>query len=121
MRRCLPQDDRGLTLVELAVAIFILALGSIAALRATDQSRLAIIGGQDRALAQMVARNRAEMLRLPSGRRGALPAEVIQAGRAFSIETVTRPTSAGLIETRITAHAPSGAGAQLVVYLPVQP
>ena len=116
-----PQrTDQGLTLVELAVAILVLALGSMAALRATDQARLAITGAQDRALAQLVVRNRAEELHLPAGGRGALPAEVTQSGKIFRIETTTLRTAAGLIETTITALAPGGAGAQLVVYLPVQ-
>jgi len=114
-----PKGDRGLTLVELAVAILVLALGAIAALRATDQSRLAISGAQDRALAQVVVRNRAEELRLPAA--AALPAEVTQAGKTFAVETRTERTAAGLVEATITARATSGAGAQLVVYLPVQP
>ena len=41
MRRRLD-DDRGLTLLELVIAVAVLSIGTLAALRATDQSRLAL-------------------------------------------------------------------------------
>ena len=58
------QASRGFTLLELALAILVLTLGSLAALRATDQSRLAIGGETPRLLARLAARNRAEELQL---------------------------------------------------------
>tara|TARA_R110002049_G_scaffold44333_3_gene129868 strand:- start:115894 stop:116280 length:387 start_codon:yes stop_codon:yes gene_type:complete len=114
--------DRGLTLVELTVAILVLAIGSVAALRAADQSRLAIGGGQDRVLAQLAARNRAEELRVLGGSGGgALPGVVVQAGRNFTLTTTTARTASGLVEATITARAPGGGGAVQVIYLPVSP
>ena len=109
--------DAGLTLVELAVAVLVLAIGSIAAIRATDQSRIGIGGAQDRALAQLVARNRAEELRI-DGLGAALPSTIDLAGQTFTLTTTTKDTAAGLRETTIIAKSQNGAGALYVVYLP---
>ena len=49
---------RGLTLLELVVAVLVLSVGSIAAIRATDQSRVAIGGLPSRVVSAIVARNR---------------------------------------------------------------
>ena len=122
MRRSLnahEKSDCGLTLLELAVAIFILALGSFAALRAVDQSRLEIGAADDRLLARVVAQNRAEALRLPGA--GALPAQIEMAGRVFIIRTALKATEGGLREASINVTAPSGVGALLVTYLPGGP
>ncbi|MBD3664938.1 type IV pilus modification PilV family protein [Sulfitobacter aestuariivivens] len=110
--------DSGMTLIELAVAILILALGTVATLRATDQSRLAIGGAEDRILAQLAARNRAEELQL-LGVRGAatLPEVVTLAGQDVTLSTTTKQTEAGLTEATINARAQRGGGAVLVIYL----
>ncbi|WP_164860870.1 prepilin-type N-terminal cleavage/methylation domain-containing protein [Parasedimentitalea marina] len=107
----------GLTLVELAVAILVLAIGSMAALRATDQSRLSIGSEMPRILARLAARNRAEELQL-YGPGHALPGQVTLAGQPISIETHSETTAGGLLLSRITARAVSGEAAMLVVYLP---
>ena len=114
--------DNGLTLIELAVAILVLSIGSIAALRAADQSRLAIGGAQDRLLAQIVARNRAEELRLHSpAERTGLPATVEMGGQTIAVSATTKTTAAGLTETTVTARGQRGGGAIFVIYLPVEP
>jgi general secretion pathway protein I len=107
-----------MTLVELAVAILILAIGTVAALHAADQSRLAIGGAEDRILAQLAARNRAEELQLlgVSG-ASALPERVIVAGQEFILATTTKQTAAGLTEATVTARAQRGGGAVLVIYV----
>jgi len=109
-------SDRGLTLLELAVAVLVLAMGSVAALRATDQARVSIGGAQDRMLAQLVVRNRAEALRLPPG-SVPLPAQVDVAGRTIVVSTVSEPTAAGLSRVTVTGRAPGGAAAQMVIYV----
>lgn len=110
---------RGLTLLELAVAVLILSIGVIAAMRASDQARGVIGGADDRLLAGIVARNRLEELRLYGGAGPALPAEVTQAGRVFRVETRLRATAGGLIEAAVTARpAQGGAGARRLGYLP---
>lgn len=108
--------DSGLTLLELAVAILVLAIGSIAATRATDQARVTTAGVQDRALAQIAARNRAEEVQL-FGLAGSLPAQVTLGGQLFDMMTTREVTAAGLVQVTVTARTPRGAGAQYVVYL----
>lgn len=116
-----PHSSRGFTLLELALAILVLTLGSLAALRATDQSRLAIGGEPPRLLARLAARNRAEELQLYGGTGPALPAEVALGGQRFRLETQQEITAGGLIKTRVTARAASGEGAQLTLYLAPEP
>lgn len=122
MRRALaPSSERGLTLVELAVAILVLSIGAIGALRAADQSRLAIGGAEDRMLAQLAARNRAEELRLytPTERRG-LPDSIEMGGQRITLITTTQQTAVGLTEATVVARAERGGGALYVIYLPVE-
>lgn len=109
--------EAGLTLLELVVAVMVLSLGTIAALRATDQSRLAIGGAEPRALAQIVVRNRAQELRLHGG-RARLPGEVELGGRLFTVTVRTARTSGGLIRATITARSTTGPGASLVTFVP---
>lgn len=116
-------NDRGLTLIEFAVAILVLALGSLAAMQGLDQSRVAIGGALPRALAQEVLRNRVEEWRLYGTAASALPQQVRMAGQAFQIETNRQTTTAGLIrlELRAVALDSDGEGALLVTYLPNLP
>lgn len=108
----------GLTLLELVIAVMVLAMGSIAALRATDQSRVAIGGMPSRMVAQIVARNRVQELQL-YGALGAraLPSEVEMAGRRFQVSVKTTATASGLTEAVITVRGPDGPGAYLVAYV----
>ncbi|UWQ35181.1 hypothetical protein K3555_21210 (plasmid) [Leisingera sp. M527] len=107
----------GLTLIELAIAIFVLAAASIALLRSTDQSRLAIGGEAPRLLARIAARNRAEELQLP-GAAAPLPGQTKLGGMVFTLQTRRETTAAGLVKTEITARAESGEAAALTLYLP---
>ena len=117
-KRWLSRSTRGLTLLELIVAVMVLSMGSIAALRATDQSRVAIGGMPSRVLAQVVARNRVQELQLYGaiGAR-ALPAEVKMGGRSFQVSVETASTSGGLIEAAVTVRGQDGPGAFLVAYV----
>jgi len=113
----------GLTLLELVVAVMVLSAGSIVALRAADQSRVAIGGMPSRVLAQIVARNRAQELQLYGGQGAqALPDEVDMGGRTFKVTVQTATTAAGLVEAVITVRGPDGPGAHLVAYVrPIGP
>lgn len=111
-------STRGMTLIELAVAILILTIGSIAALRAADQSQRVIGGEMPRLLARIAARNYAEQLQLLAPQTTGLPTQVKLGGYSFDITTQTTRTEAGLSQVLITARATSGEGAELVVYLP---
>ncbi|WP_150297508.1 prepilin-type N-terminal cleavage/methylation domain-containing protein [Salipiger aestuarii] len=112
-----PRGARGLTLLELVIAILVLSLGSLAALRATDQSRRAIGGEEPRLLARVAARNRAEELQLYGSRGPALPGDVSLMGQTIAIGTRTAATTSGLLRATVTARAASGEGAMLTVYL----
>ncbi|MEP5151789.1 prepilin-type N-terminal cleavage/methylation domain-containing protein [Planktotalea sp.] len=115
MRRRLKQDQ-GLTLVELAVAVLVLSIGSIAALRATDQSRVVIGGSETRSFAQIAARNRAEELKL-LGPSANLPSSVTLGGQTFELEQDNETTAGGFVKSTITAKSQRG-GALYIVYLP---
>lgn len=109
---------RGLTLLELAVAIVVLAIGSLAAIRTTDQSRRAIGGEMPRLLAQIAARNRIEELQL-FGRFAAPPRQGAElAGQRLTLTEQRETTAGGLERITVTARADSGEGASLVAYLP---
>jgi general secretion pathway protein I len=107
-----------LTLLELVIAVLVLSLGALAAVRATDQSRLAIGGMEIRQLAQIVARNRVQELYL-LGATGAasLPAEVQMGGRNFTVSVVPEATAGGLIRAEVTVRSAGGPGAFVVAYV----
>lgn len=119
MRGTLKQD-RGLTLLELVIAVAVLSIGTLAALRATDQSRRALAGAPQRLLAQVVAQNRAEELRLFGVATGrGLPDRVTMGGQVFVLDVAFSATAGGLSEARITARREGGGpGALLVAILP---
>ena len=115
------RGDRGLTLLELVVAVMVLAIGSIAALRTMDHARASIGGGGTRVLAALVAENRVQELRL-LGPGSSLPEQVELAGRSFTLSTTRQATAGGLQRVEIRAVAQNGPGAVRVVYLaPVVP
>ncbi|MCC5963603.1 MAG: prepilin-type N-terminal cleavage/methylation domain-containing protein [Rhodobacteraceae bacterium] len=110
---------RGLTLIELVVAITILSIASVAAWRTFDQAAHGTEGQHMRALAHQVALNRAAELRalgLDEGRD--LPATVEMARAQWQITVSEAVTRGALVQVRLTATAQSGEGADLVVYLP---
>jgi len=111
------KSEQGITLLELVIAVFILAMGSITALRATDQARVAIGGSKDRMLAQLATRNRAEELRLPGGGAIGLGDIMPLGGQSFVITTETLPTVSGVVQVAISAQSERGVGARIVVYL----
>ncbi|WP_167853572.1 prepilin-type N-terminal cleavage/methylation domain-containing protein [Roseovarius aestuariivivens] len=111
--------SRGLSLLELVVAILVLSIGSIAALRATDQSRVSIGGLPSRVVSGLVARNRIQEARLYGpARLGVLPEEVRMAGQVYRITHDTETTAGGLVRIVVVARGPDGVGAQFVTYLP---
>ncbi|WP_136439667.1 type IV pilus modification PilV family protein [Pacificoceanicola onchidii] len=112
------RSDKGLTLVELAVAILVLSIGSIAALRAADQSARVVGGEMPRLLARIAAMNRAEELRLAAPLFSTLPASTQIGESLITLVTETERTAGGLIRATVTARTESGEGASLVVYLP---
>lgn len=113
--------DRGLTLLELVVAVAVLSIGSIAAYRAMDQSGRAIGGALPRLLAQNAAQNRAEELRLLGpARAAALPASIESGPFVIALEVATETTAAGLVQAEIRATTAEGPGTFLVSFVPAE-
>lgn len=110
---------RGFTLIELAVAVAILSLGSVAAYRSFDQAQRGIGGQIDRALAAEVALNRAAEVRLFGLAEGrALPARVTQGGIDWALSMDEALTAAGGAEVTILVTAPDRPGARYVLAVP---
>ncbi|KPQ07439.1 MAG: prepilin-type N-terminal cleavage/methylation domain [Rhodobacteraceae bacterium HLUCCA12] len=116
-----PSDrpDRGMTLIEIVIAIAILSIGLIAALRSYDQAHRSIGGQIDRVLARQVALNRAAELRL-LGRDGAraLPSDLRLGPHRWQITMDEAQTRAGLIRISIGVAADGVAGAHVVTHVP---
>lgn len=107
---------RGFTLIELAVAVAILAIGTMAAYRSFDQAQRGIGGQLGRALAAEVALNRAAELRLGGMAAGrSLPDRVTEGGTGFRVAVDEAATEGGLVEATIRVTAEGGPGARLVV------
>lgn len=103
------KGSRGITLIELVLAILILAMGTIAVMQSLDQSRRGIGEEPQRAIAARVAANRlAEIRIMGPSRAGALPGTVEMGGWRWTVETSARRTAAGLAEITVTARAYSG-------------
>ncbi len=115
MRR--GRREKGLTLLELVIAIAVLAVGSIAAMRAMDQARLSLGGAMPRLMAQIAAHNRAEELRL-FGVGASLPATRQMGPYQITLTVAREATTGGLAKAQIQARANTGEGAVLVIYLP---
>lgn len=114
MRR--SNHQRGLTLLELVIAIAVLSIGSLAALRSSDQARAAIGAELPRLLADTAARNRAQELQL-LGPYASLPGVATIGPMDITLGQTRQRTRAGLVKTTITAQAPSGQKSGITLYL----
>ena len=114
-----PATTRGITLIEVMIAILVLSIGTVAAFRVFDASRHQIAATPQRLFAEQVAMNRAAEYRaLGMASARALPERVEFAGQDWALDIAEDQTSAGYVELRIRAYAPDGAGALLVTFLP---
>lgn len=119
MRRSLTSRTRGLSLVELVIAVLILSIAVIGTYRVLDQSSRQIGTETARLLAGVVAANRAEELRLArTAGYGALPGQVRMGPHMFEVEVSQSLTAAGLSEATIKVRAAQGPQVVLVTYLP---
>lgn len=114
--------ERGVTLIELVIAVAILALGAAAAWSSLDAVRRGIGGQAARALAQEVALNHAAELRLAAlgGEAAgvAVPERVRMGGIDWRIALTAQATEGDLAETEIRVTAPGQPGARLLIWLP---
>ena len=120
MPRPLKPPPRGLTLIELMVAVTILSLGILALIRVIDGTQRAIAGQEARILAHHAALNRAAELRLAADAqaRSALPGAVANGRHEWRVTREERETRAGLIEVTLQLSATGQPGARLVLFLP---
>lgn len=113
---------RGITLIELIVAIALLALGTLTAFATLDQARLGVGGEKTRLLARLVAENRIEALTLRAlgGQPpDSLPEVVTMGGQQFALEVNRQRTAGGLVELQVQARPLAGGGGVLLrAYLP---
>lgn len=112
---------KGFTLIELAVAVAILAIGAVAAYRSFDSAQRGIGGQLDRAFATEVALNRAAMVRLLGGTAAQdLPPRETMGSIVWDVDQQVANTSAGLMEVTIVVSADGRPGARYVVAVPRQ-
>lgn len=113
------RDDRairGVTLLELVIAVFVLSIGTIAALRTADHAGRALGGEAARIMALQVALNRAEEYRLLGASEAtSLPRAVSFGPYRWQLDIDEEITRAGFTEATITARASGQPGARLVV------
>ncbi|SHL20216.1 general secretion pathway protein I [Roseovarius marisflavi] len=117
-----PHDGtRGVTLLELVIAVFVLSIGTIAALRSADQAGRVLGGEAARVMAMQVALNRAEELRL-LGAVGArsLSNRVVYGPYNWQVAVSEEATRAGFTEATITARSPDQPGGRVVVIAPTE-
>lgn len=113
-----PGGDSGLSLLELMVAVLILSIGIIAALRSVEQSGRVIGQEAARLAAHSVALNRAGELRLLGAERGrGLPGRVRQGQTEWQVDVAENAAQIGLVEVTITVSAPGSPGARVVSYV----
>lgn len=107
---------RGVTLLELVIAVFVLSIGTIAALRSAEQAGRVLGGEAARVMAMQVALNRAEELRL-LGAVGArsLSGRVAYGPYTWQVEVSEKTTRAGFTEATITARTADQPGGRVVV------
>jgi len=116
MTRPCEQATRGVTLLELVIAVFVLSIGTVAALRSADHATRALGGEAARVMAMQVALNRAEEYRLFGAQAASsLPRSVAFGPFQWQLGIVQAATRAGFTEATITARTDGQPGARIVV------
>lgn len=113
----MPADGtRGVSLLEVVIAIFVLSVGTIAALRSVDHASRVLGGETARVMALQVALNRAEEYRLLGARAaGALDRRVEYGPFRWEIDISEETTRAGFTQATILAQSAGQPGGRIVV------
>ncbi|GAW33309.1 hypothetical protein RA2_00345 [Roseovarius sp. A-2] len=107
---------RGVTLLELVIAVFVLAIGTIAALRSADHAGRALGGEAARVMAMQVALNRAEEYRLLGAREAVNLSRSVRYGPFdWTLEISEEATRAGFTEATILARTDGQPGSRIAV------
>ena len=112
-------QDAGISLIEMVIAVLILSVGVIAGFRSLGQSQRAIGAELPRLLAQTVALNRAEELKLLGADAGrSLPSSVTMGPFDWAVAVDEAATQGGFVEATVRVSAEGHPGAMVVVYVP---
>lgn len=120
MLRRVKRGDQGISLIEMVIAVLILAIGVSAGFQSLAQARRGIGEELPRLIAREVALNRAEELQL-LGASAALPREVGMGGLLWDVEAEGAATEGGFVELRVRVRTDGHPGALLTVYAPPDP
>ena len=122
MPRRMRRAPRGVTLIELVIAITVLSIGTLAAMRALDATQRDIGDQTARALAHQVALNRAAELRaLGIAAQRDLPDSVEMGPFTWRVAVTESEAAGGLVEADIRVTSPDRPGARLVAPLAAEP
>ncbi len=109
---------RGISLIELVVAVLVLSIGVVAGFRTLGQAQRGIGEELPRLMARQAALNRAEELRLLGLAEGAtLPAEVRVGPFDWQLEVTTEATAGGFAQANVLAKSPDQPGALTTVFI----
>ena len=116
-----PAAQRGVTLLELVIAVFVLAIGTIAAMRGISYATRVVGGETPRILATEAALNRAEELRLLGATKGGtLPDHERLGPWDWHIEIEEERTRAGFVQATVMTSTEGQPGGRIVAIVPVE-
>ena len=110
----IARQNAGFSLIEIVVAVLVLSVAVIGLFRVFDTNTQNAAGQRDRALAMIVAQNRAQSIAL--GVRD-LPASVRLGRKDWVVQTSSKATLGGFVEIDIHVSPSSGgSGVLLTTY-----
>lgn len=114
--------DRGVSTLEVLIAIVVISISALASYRALGQSAELSRDLELRSFALEVARNRAEEIKLLGVTAARdLPQSERMGPTDWTITTQEAETAVGLIEVAILVQTEDGPGVRLVTFMPLEP
>ena len=114
------KSDAGVSLIEVTVAVLVLAIGVSAGMQSLSQARIGIGTEVPRLIAREVALNRAEELQILGSAAG-LPSQVDRGGIMWNVVVESAATAGGDVELRISVRADGHPRALITAYAPASP